>query len=79
MDRHYDVIIFISNAFILRSPRVANLVDIIKIAITFIKAILKDSKEVMFVYNLCLYFFVCIKIIADFRRKNADVSRTKCV
>ena len=67
MDRNCEVIIFISNTFILRKPRVANLTDINKIAITFIKPTLKDPKEVMFVCNLCLYFFVCITIIADFR------------
>ena len=67
MDINYDVIIFISNTFILKSPRVANLADIIKIAITFFKPTLKDSKEVMFVCNLCFYFFVCITITPDFR------------
>ena len=45
MGRNYDVMIFISKTFILRRPRVADFADIIKIAITLIKATLKDSKS----------------------------------
>ena len=46
MDRNYDVIIFISNIFILRRPRVAVFAEIIKIVTIFIKTIFKDSKTV---------------------------------
>ena len=42
MDINYDVIIFISSAFILRKPRVAIFADIIRIVIMYIKAIFKD-------------------------------------
>ena len=46
MDRNYDVIIFISNIFILRRPRVAIFAEIIKIVTIFIKTVFKDSKTV---------------------------------
>ena len=39
MDRNDDVIIFISKNLFLRTPRVANFADIIKVAIIFIKII----------------------------------------
>ena len=45
MDRNHDLA-FISKHLFLRRPRVANFVDIIKIATTFIKITLKDSKKV---------------------------------
>ena len=50
----YVVITFTSNSFILRRPRVANFVDIIKIAIMFIIATFKDSKNVKGIRNYVL-------------------------
>ena len=63
MDKNYDVIILISNNFILKRPRVADFAGIIKIAATFIKITLKDSKVKMirncaFKCNLYMYFFI---------------------
>ena len=63
MDKNYGVIILISNNFILKRPRVADFAGIIKIAATFIKITLKDSKVKMirncaFKCNLYMYFFI---------------------
>ena len=59
VDRNYDAI-----TFNLRRPKVAIFTDIIKIAIMFIKTILKDSKKVKRIgsyiskFNLYLYFLI---------------------
>ena len=45
MDSNYDVIILISNIFILRTLRVTNFADIIKAAIMLIKTTFIDSKK----------------------------------
>ena len=46
MNKNYDVITFIlQNTIILRKPRVANFVDIIKIATLFTKTTCKDLKK----------------------------------
>ena len=51
MNKNYDVITFIlQNTIILRKPRVANFVDIIKIATLFIKTTCKDLKELEIMY-----------------------------
>ena len=53
MNRNYDVTTFISNTFILRKSKVANLADIIKIGTTFIKQPLKIQaklKELEVIY-----------------------------
>ena len=53
---------------VLRRPRVAIFVDIIKIIVRFIKQIFKDSRKVKRIRNyelkcnLYLYFFICICI-----------------
>ena len=43
MDRNDNVINLISDTFTIRRPRVANFADIIKVAITFIKATFKTQ------------------------------------
>ena len=59
MGRNYDFI-----TFILRKPRVANFVDIIKVATMFINPNFKDSKKVKRIRNhklkcnLYLYFLI---------------------
>ena len=72
------------NTFILIKPRVTNFVDIIKIAIRFIKTTFKGSHKVKRIRN---YVLKCnlyqnwhnIKKFVDFRWKNVDVSRTQGV
>ena len=59
------------NTFMLRKPRVAIFVDIIKIVATFIKTIFKDSKklkvfEVMYQKQFISAFLVIIKF-ANFK------------
>ena len=61
MDINYDVITFISKAFILGRLRVASFVDINKIVTIFIKKIFKDSKnlkELEIMYQNAIY--ICI-------------------
>ena len=64
MNKCYAVIIFN-----LRKPRVPNFADIIKIAVTFIKTNLKDSKKEK-------VFLDMIKIVY-FWLKNVDISGTQ--
>ena len=47
MDRNYKFITFISKYLYLRWFRVANLADIIKIAITFIETTLKPDSKIL--------------------------------
>ena len=55
MNKNYDVITFIlQNTIILRKPRLANFVDIIKIATLFIKTTCKDLKKIKGVRNYVL-------------------------
>ena len=54
MDSNYDVIILISNIFILRTLRVTNFADIIKATTMFIKTTFIDSKKVKRISNYVL-------------------------
>ena len=69
------------DTFILRRPRAASFAEIIKVAITFNKTTLKDSKKVKRIKNyvlkcnLYLYFLVQQKLLIS-DGKDADVSRT---
>ena len=69
------------NSFILRRPRIAIFLDIIKIVTMFIKTIFKDSKNVKRLRNYALkcnlYVNFFIEKFFDFHWKNADVSRTQ--
>ena len=82
MSNSYDVITFNLNNFILRRSRVANFADIIKTATIFIKPIFKNSKKVKRIRKYILKMqsisvFLCKTKIADFQRKNEDVSRVQ--
>ena len=64
MDRNYDVIILISNIFILITFRINNFADIIKAGTMFITTTFIDSKKVkrigsyVLTCNLYLYFLI---------------------
>ena len=64
MDMNYDVITFTSSYIYLKTPRVANFADIIKIVTIFIWTTFKDWKKLKELENyalksnLYLYFFV---------------------
>ena len=77
IDRNYDVITFVSNAFILRRLTIANFDDIIKIPIMFIKKYLKTQKKLK---ELCVQMqsisvFLGIAKFSNFWSKNANVIR----
>ena len=85
MDWNYDVIIFTLKYLSLRRPRVANFVDIFKIATMFSKTTFKDSSKVKkkkkkknrnYVLKCNLYMFLDITKVANFWWKNTDISRT---
>ena len=79
----YHVIPFISKYLYLRRPGVAIFADIMKILTDFIIAIYKDSRKVKInrsyasKYNQSISVFLDIAKVADFRWKNADISRTQ--
>ena len=67
----------------MRTPRVAIFADIIKVGTIFINTIFKELKKIKEL-KLCIkmqFISVLLDIakLADFRRKNADVSRTQDV
>ena len=66
-DRSYNAI---------RRPRIANFADIIKIAITFIKKILKNIEKVK---RISVSVFLDITKVADLRWNNTNGSRTQGV
>ena len=69
MKRNYGVVNFISKYRFLRRPRVANFVDIIKVATMFIKTTFKDLKNVkrfrkyVLKCNQFLYFWMQQKLL----------------
>ena len=81
MNIYYDFITLFRNTFTLRRLRVANFADIIKIATMFIKAIFKDSKKLkeLEVKMQSIFAFFGKTKVADFRWKNAHVSRTQAM
>ena len=84
MDRIYDVITFISIYLSLRKGWGRAFADILKVSTMFIITIYKDSRKVKInrnhvsKYNLLSVFLDIVKF-ANFRWKNADVSRIQGV
>ena len=85
MDKNYKDINFISKyLYFKKASRVASFADIIKNSTMFIKNNLWRLKKSLAIWKLCIKMqsipvFPDITKIADFRWKNADVSRTQGV
>ena len=83
MDRNYWPLFW--NTFILGRPGLADFADVIKIATTFIKTTLKDSKKIqrirhyLFKCNLYLYFFISQELLISCEKMLMSAELKGCV